>query len=107
MASELERYNAKIKAWLSEHDALVEKIRSSSEQVVQDMEQGLSTFDSITKAFRSFVGMMSQAANTYTEEINDVGHSHSRIDCDANTPLVPREIQSELGGAPSRYARIS
>lgn len=75
MASVLEQYNEQIKVWLNEHDALVAKIRTSSEQVLQDMHEGLSTFDSIRNAFRSFAGMMYSASESYSDEISKVGDS--------------------------------
>ncbi|KAF2274702.1 uncharacterized protein EI97DRAFT_468590 [Westerdykella ornata] len=70
MASILEQYNQKIKAWLTEHDALVEKIRASSEHALVDMQEGLSTFDTIRSAFRSFAGMMSHMTESYSQEIS-------------------------------------
>lgn len=75
MATVLAQYNGQIKNWLSEHDALVERMRASSEQVLQDMQDGISTFDTIKSAFRSFAGMMAGAAESYVQEMNEVRSS--------------------------------
>jgi hypothetical protein len=74
MASILEQYNNQIKVWLIEHDVLVAKMRFSSEQLVQEMEEGLSTFESIKSAFRSFAGLMHQTSESYSEVVDEVRH---------------------------------
>jgi hypothetical protein len=77
MADVLKGYNEQIKVWLTEHDALVEKIRTSSEQALGDMQEGLTTLDSLKVAFRSFAGMMSRAAESYTQEMDRVSEEPS------------------------------
>ena len=110
MASVLERYNEQVKLWLNEHDALVQKIRASSEQIVHDMEAGISTFDSITKAFRAFVGMMSQEAQSYSDEINEVRYESDMCRRGVLTILVSKRVKSPHGrtspgrtGVPESY----
>jgi hypothetical protein len=72
MAQILTDYNEKIKVWLHEHDALVEKIRTSSEQSLQDVKEGISALDSIKGGFRSLKSMMSHMAESFKNEVEQV-----------------------------------
>ncbi|KAF2749782.1 hypothetical protein M011DRAFT_484477 [Sporormia fimetaria CBS 119925] len=71
MASTLERQNEQIKSWLTEQDALVSKILSTSEQALQEAQESFSTFESLKGAFRSFAGMMARTTESYSETVEE------------------------------------
>jgi len=71
----LTEYNEKIKIWLKEHEAALEKIRTSSEKSLQDLEENLSTLESIKSGFRSFKGMISHLTETFSQEVKKVANA--------------------------------
>jgi hypothetical protein len=80
MASTLSTSMRDMQTWVAEQMSFAEKIQSSQDRAMQDMqtsrEMALTTFDTVRSSLRSFTGMMKQAAEAVTQDLDEV-HLHT------------------------------
>jgi uncharacterized protein (DUF305 family) len=76
MASTLSSSMQDMQTWVAEQMGFAEKIRSSQDQAMQDMQTSrktaLTTFDTVRSSLQSFTGMMKQAAEALAQGLDEV-----------------------------------
>lgn len=68
----LAEYEEKIKLWNDELLVRIDKIRTSTEQALQDSEDNRSNLELIKSNIRSLQGVMSYMAETYSQAAEEV-----------------------------------
>ena len=65
-----------MQTWVAEQMSFAEKVQTSQDQAMQDMQTGremvVTTFDTVRSSLQSFSGMIKQAAEALTRGLDEV-----------------------------------